>query len=59
MSTDLRIPLTQEQKSLMVAATKDEPEGLASWARTILLRMAAERIERSKANQIHADKALT
>ena len=44
MDTDLRIPLTTEQKALIVEATRDEPEGMAAWARAILLHAASERI---------------
>jgi hypothetical protein len=34
MDTDLRIPLTSEQKAQIVEATKDEPESMAAWARS-------------------------
>jgi hypothetical protein len=44
MDTDLRIPLTSEQKAVIVAATRDEPEGMAAWARAILLEAARRRI---------------
>jgi hypothetical protein len=44
MDTDLRIPLTSEQKALIDEATADEPEGKAAWARTLLLRAAREKI---------------
>lgn len=44
MDTDLRIPLTSEQKALLDEATADEPEGKAAWARDILLRAARKRI---------------
>jgi hypothetical protein len=40
MDTDLRIPLTREQKSIIDEATADEPEGKAAWARSILLAAA-------------------
>jgi len=48
METDLRIPVTWDQKSIISDATKDEPEGMASWARGILLEAAKEKIERKK-----------
>jgi len=53
MDTDLRIPLTSEQKALLDEATADEPEGKAAWARTILLdvarrKLAKRRKERSR-----------
>jgi hypothetical protein len=44
MDTDLRIPLTAEQKAIIDDATADEPEGKAAWARAILLRQAMARI---------------
>jgi hypothetical protein len=48
MNTDLRIPLTGEQKALIDEATADEPGGKAEWARAILLREAAAKAGRSK-----------
>ena len=44
MDTDLRVPLTSEQKAILEDATSDEPEGKAAWARTILLRAARTKI---------------
>jgi hypothetical protein len=44
MDTDLRIPMTSEQKALIVQATADEPEGMAAWARAILLTEARRRV---------------
>ena len=44
MDTDLRIPVTSEQKALIVQATDDEPEGMAAWARAILLEAARNRL---------------
>ena len=44
MDTDLRIPLTSEQKQLIDEATRDEPEGKAAWARAILLAAARDRL---------------
>jgi hypothetical protein len=46
MDTDLRIPLTTEQKQVIVEATREEPEGMAAWARAILLRAARDRLAR-------------
>jgi hypothetical protein len=48
MDTDLRIPLTSEQKKLLDEATADEPEGKAAWARAILLRAARDRLRGTK-----------
>lgn len=44
MDTDLRIPLTSEQKAILDDATSDAPEGKAEWARVILLAAAKRRI---------------
>jgi hypothetical protein len=40
MDTDLRIPLTTEQKALIDAATAGIAEGKAEWARALLLKAA-------------------
>jgi hypothetical protein len=44
MDTDLRVPLTTEQKTLLDDATADAPEGKAEWARSLLLAAAKRRI---------------
>jgi hypothetical protein len=44
MDTDLRIPMTTEQKQLVAEATANEPEGMAAWARLILLDAARRRV---------------
>lgn len=44
MDTDLRIPVTAEQKALIVEATGDEPEGMAAWARQVLLNAAKQKL---------------
>jgi hypothetical protein len=44
MDTDLRIPLTSEQKALIDEATADEPEGKAAWARALLLAAARRKL---------------
>lgn len=44
MDTDLRIPLTSEQKAVIAEATKDEPEGMAAWARALLLAAARKKV---------------
>jgi hypothetical protein len=44
MDTDLRIPVTREQKQLIAEATREEPEGMAAWARAVLLDAARNRI---------------
>jgi hypothetical protein len=44
MSTDLRIPVTAEQKALIMEAISNEPGGLAAWARQVLLDAAQQRL---------------
>jgi hypothetical protein len=46
MDTDLRIPLTSEQKAIIAEATQEEPEGMAAWARSLLLQAAKKRVAR-------------
>lgn len=48
MDTSLRIPVTSEQKALIVEATSDEPEGMAAWARALLLDAARRKLNRKK-----------
>ena len=48
MDTDLRVPMTSEQKQLISEATADEPEGKAAWARAILLRAARDRLAKAR-----------
>ena len=44
MDTDLRIPMTHDQKAVINEATADEPEGKAAWARAILIREARRKL---------------
>ena len=44
MDTSLRIPVTSEQKALVQEATRDEPEGMAAWVRTVVLHAARQEI---------------
>jgi hypothetical protein len=44
MDTDLRIPVTIEQKRIVAEATADEPEGMAAWARLVLLDAARRKL---------------
>ena len=48
MDTDLRIPVTTEQKQLILDATQDEPEGMAAWARAILLQAAKRKVAKDR-----------
>ena len=47
MDRDIRIPVTSEQKALIVQATGDEPEGMAAWARAVLVQAARKKIARA------------
>jgi hypothetical protein len=47
MDTDMRIPLTSEQKALIDEATADQAEGKAAWARAILLAAARRKVEKA------------
>lgn len=46
MTTDLRVPLTEDQKRLLVEATSDEPQGMAAWVRAIILQAAQRKLSR-------------
>ena len=48
MDTDLRIPVTSEQKALIQKATADEPEGMAAWVRGVLLHAAKKKVSQGK-----------
>jgi hypothetical protein len=43
MDTDIRIPVTQDQKRTISDAVADDPRGLAAWAREVLLQAAQKR----------------
>jgi hypothetical protein len=51
MDIHLRIPVTDEQKALIDAATADEPQGMAEWARELLLGAAKRKVEKSKSRE--------
>ena len=46
MDTDLRIPVTSEQKALIIEATSDQPDGMAAWARAVLIDAAKRKLAR-------------
>jgi hypothetical protein len=48
LDSDLRIPVTKEQRALIVEATQDVPEGMAGWARELLLAAAKRRLAKNK-----------
>ena len=50
MDTDLRVPLTREQKALLDEATADEPEGKAAWARALLLVAAKRKLAKIRSD---------
>ena len=51
MDTDIRIPVTAEQKELVNQATQDSPDGLAAWARAVLIAAAKQRLADRKATK--------
>jgi hypothetical protein len=48
MDTDLRVPMTEQQKQMLDDATADEPEGKAAWARSILLDAAKRKLAKNR-----------
>lgn len=50
-NTDLRIPVTKEQKELIHRAIALDGQDMAAWARPILLREAKERLRRGAGNR--------
>lgn len=46
MDTDLRIPMTAEQKQVVAEAISDEPSGMAAWARAVLLEAARKKLSK-------------
>ncbi len=51
MDIQLRVPVTNEQKALIDGATKDESEGMAAWARAILLGAAKRKLAKDKSDK--------
>jgi len=51
MSTDLRIPVTEAQKEVILQAVADDPDGMAAWARGVLLQAAETRIAQTDAKK--------
>ena len=51
MAIHLRIPVTDEQKALIDRVTADEPEGMAAWARAILLSAARRKLSRREGDR--------
>lgn len=46
LNFDLRIPVTADQRELIMRAVSDEPTGFAAWARTVLLEAAKKKLEK-------------
>jgi hypothetical protein len=57
MNTDLRIPMTSEQKAIVAEATADEPGGMAAWARTVLIDAARRKIARANSTSAKRKQA--
>jgi hypothetical protein len=51
MDRDIRIPVTSEQKALIAEATADEAEGMAAWARAVLLECARRKLSKRKQSE--------
>ena len=48
MTEHLRIPVTAEQKRIVMEASMSDPSGMAAWARDILLRAATDQLASRK-----------
>lgn len=48
METHLRVPVTADQKQIIMDAIADEPDGFAAWARAVLLEAARKKSEGKK-----------
>ena len=60
MDSDIRIPVTSEQKRLIREATSHEPEGMAAWARLVLMDAAKRRLAKTgKGGMARSDIAET
>ena len=46
MEHHLRIPVTAEQRRMILDAVSDEPSGFAAWARAVLLEAAKKKLEK-------------
>jgi hypothetical protein len=57
MDIHLRIPVTSEQKALIDEATADEADGMAAWARAILLAAARRRVGKRKGRKATDEQA--
>lgn len=46
MDTDLRIPVTSEQKAIIESAVSTEPLGMAAWVRSVIMEAAEKKLEK-------------
>jgi hypothetical protein len=46
LTFDLRIPVTADQRELIMKAVSDEANGFAAWARAVLLEAAKKKLEK-------------
>ena len=53
MDIQLRIPVTDEQKAVIDRATAEEPEGMAAWARALLLAAAQRRLAKKNSAKLN------
>jgi hypothetical protein len=51
MDIHLRVPVTTDQKAIIDRATADEPDGMAAWARAVLLDAAKRKLARNKSGK--------
>jgi hypothetical protein len=56
MDTDIRIPVTAEQKELISQAASGEAEGLAAWARAVLLNAARKKLGKVKKTESRGEE---
>ena len=50
-TVDVRIPLTEDQKTLIIAAAGADGADIAAWLRPIILGAAESRLKREKAKK--------
>jgi hypothetical protein len=53
MDTDIRVPMTGEQKALINEATADEAQGMAAWVRGVLIDAAKRKLAKDRSKKKH------
>ena len=48
LGNDLRIPVTPEQRRVIMEAVADEPNGFAAWARVVLVEAAMKKLDKKQ-----------